>query len=59
MLTGTCLVLRRASPPLLPCEAFVEKSQDFRDIELDILEIKIFLIVLLHFKQIIELQVKF
>lgn len=44
---------------LLPCETLIEKSQYFGNIELDILQIKVLLAVLLHLKQVVELQIKF
>jgi hypothetical protein len=46
-------------PPFLSREAFIQKSQNLWYIELDVFEIKIFLVILLHLEQIIELQVKF
>jgi hypothetical protein len=47
-----------ALPSLLSCEALVEEDEDFRDIELDVLEIKVFLVVLLHLEQIVELEIQ-
>jgi hypothetical protein len=44
-------------PSLLPCEALVKKNQDLRNVELDVFEIKVFLVVLLHLEQIVELQI--
>jgi hypothetical protein len=40
-------------PSLLSREALVEKNKDFRHVELDVFEVKVFLVVLLHLKQII------
>lgn len=45
-------------PPFLSCEALIKKSENFWYIELDIFQVEIFLIVLLHFKQIVKLEVK-
>lgn len=47
------------SPTLLPGEALVQEGQHFSHVELNVLEIEIFLLVFLHHKQIIELQVEF
>lgn len=46
-------------PPLLSSEPLVEQGQDLGDVELDIFEIEGLLVVLLHFEQIIELEVEF
>ena len=46
-------------PSFLSGEALVEQSQDLGYIELDIFEVEVLLIVLLHFQQVIELQVEF
>lgn len=47
------------SPSFLACEALVEEREDFWDVELDIFEIEGFLIVLLHFEEIVEFEVEF
>ena len=44
-------------PPLLPRKPLVQQRQDLWNIELDIFKIKRFLAVLLHLKQVIELEV--
>lgn len=43
----------------LPCEAFVEKSQDFRYIKLNVFQFEFVLSIFLHFEQIIEFQIEF
>lgn len=45
-------------PPLLPGESLVEKRKDLGDVELDILQIQVILVVLLHFQKVIELEVE-
>jgi len=45
-------------PPLLPGKAFVEESQDLRDVELDVFKVEIILVVLLHFQKVIKLEIK-
>lgn len=45
-------------PSLLPREPLVEQCEYFRHVELDIFEIKVVLVVLLHLKQIVKLEVK-
>lgn len=43
----------------LPCKPLIEKSQYLGNVELDVLQIKVFLAVFLHLEQVIKLQVKF
>ena len=45
-------------PTLLPCESFVQQRQHLGDVELDILEIEILEVILLHLQQVIEFQVQ-
>jgi hypothetical protein len=45
-------------PPLLSREAFVEQSEDFWDVELDIFQVQVFLVVLLHLEEIVEFEIK-
>lgn len=45
-------------PTLLSCESLVQEGKDLGDVELDILQIQIILIVLLHLEQIVQLEVK-
>lgn len=45
-------------PSLLPREPLVEECEYFRHVELDIFKIKVVLVVLLHLKQIVKLEVK-
>ena len=45
-------------PAFFPCESFVQKSKDFCDIELNIFKVKIVLVVLLHLKEVVKLQIK-
>jgi hypothetical protein len=47
------------SPRLLSCKAFVEQVEDFCDVELDVFEVEVFLIVFLHLKKIVQLEVEF
>lgn len=44
-------------PALLPGESAVEKVQDLGHVELHVLKVQVFLIVLLHLKEIVELEV--
>ena len=37
-------------PALLASETFVEKVENFRDVELHVLEVEVLLVVLLHFE---------
>ena len=46
-------------PALLPREAFVQQRQDLWHVELDIFQVQVILIVLLHLKQIIKLEIQF
>lgn len=46
-------------PALLSRKALVEQGQDFRNIELHIFKVKVFLIVFLHLQEIVKLQVEF
>lgn len=45
-------------PPLLPCEPLVQQRKHFRDVELDVLQVKVFLVVLLHLEQVVQFEVK-
>ena len=49
----------RRSPSFLACEALVKEREDFGHVKLDIFEVEGFLIVLLHFEEIVELEVEF
>lgn len=44
-------------PSLFACESLVQKCKDFRDVELHVFQIKIILVVFLHLKQVVELEV--
>lgn len=46
-------------PALLPREALVQQCQHLWHVELDIFQVKVILIVLLHLKQIIKLEIQF
>ena len=48
----------RGLPALLPCEAFVQQCQHLGDVELDVFEIQIVLVILLHLEQVVELQIE-
>jgi hypothetical protein len=58
MIAETGLVVHRL-PALLPSESLVEKSKNLGNVELDILQVKVILVVLLHLKQIIQFQIQF
>lgn len=45
-------------PALLPSEPLVQKGKNFRYVELDILEVQLVLSVLLHFQEIVELEIE-
>lgn len=45
-------------PPFLPREPLVEERQYLRHVKLDVLEVQVVLVVLLHFKEVIQLQVE-
>lgn len=46
-------------PALLPCKPLVEQCKNFGHVELDVFEIQVVLVVFLHFKEVVQLQVKF
>lgn len=48
----------RLLPSLLSSKTLVEQGKNFGDVELDVLQIKVILAVLLHLEQVIELEVK-
>jgi len=52
------LKLFTSSPSLLSCEPLVEQGEDFRDVESDVLKIQVLLSLLLHLKQIVELEIE-
>lgn len=52
-------IIGRNLPPLLPSKSLVEQCKDFGDVELDVFEIQLVLVIFLHLKQIIELEVQF
>lgn len=45
-------------PALLPCKPLIKKREHSRNVKLDILEIEIFKVVLLHLQQIVKLEVQ-
>ena len=45
-------------PAFLPCKSLVEKCKHLRHVKLDILEIQILLIILLHLEQIVKFEVE-
>jgi len=59
IVAGTGLGAAKPLPALLSCKPFIQKRQYLRDIELDILQIKIFEVVLLHLKEIIKFEIEF
>ena len=48
----------RSSPAPLSRKALVEQREDFCHIELDVLQVQIFLTLLLHFEQVVEFQIQ-
>lgn len=46
-------------PTLLSRKTSVEQPQYFRNVELDVFEIEIFLVVFLHLEQVVQLQIQF
>jgi hypothetical protein len=52
-------IIGRNLPPLLPSKSLVEQRKDFGDVKLNVFEIQLVLVILLHLKQIIELEVEF
>lgn len=58
--SNTIHVVTKSLTPtsLLPCEAFVEQGEYFRNIKLDVFEIEIVLPVLLHLQQVIKLEIQ-
>jgi hypothetical protein len=46
------------SPASLPREALVEQCEDFRHIELHVLQVQILLAFFLHLEQIVQLQIQ-
>lgn len=45
-------------PVLLPCKSLVEQGQDFWHIELNVFKIQFIMVVLLHFQEIVQLEIK-
>lgn len=50
--------LQCCSPPLFAGKPFVEQVEHFGNVELDVFEVKVLLVVLLHLEKIVEFQVK-
>lgn len=46
-------------PAFLPGEPLVEKGEHLRHVELNILQVQLFLIVLLHLQEIVKLKIEF
>lgn len=46
-------------PAFLSRKALVEQSKDFRNVELHVFQVEIFLIIFLHLQKIVKLQVQF
>lgn len=60
-LPGVCVLIFgsfRSSPASLSRETLVEQREDFRHIELDVLQVQVFLALLLHLEQIVEFQIQ-
>ena len=45
-------------PPLLSCKSFVQECKHLGDVELDILQIEVLKVVLLHLQEIVQLEIK-
>lgn len=45
-------------PPLLACKSFVQKGEHLGDIELDVFQVKVLQVVLLHLEKVVKLEVK-
>ena len=50
---------RRGLPAFLAGEALVEEVQDLGHVELDVLEVEVLLVILLHLEQVVELEIEF
>jgi hypothetical protein len=48
----------RSSPASLSRETLVEQRKDFRHVELNVLQVQVFLALLLHLQQVVELQIQ-
>lgn len=46
------------SPALLSGKALVEQGQDLGDVELNVFQVQVVQVVLLHLQQVVELQIK-
>lgn len=59
---GTCVKCawhrRVVLPPLLAGESLVEKGEHLGHVELDVFEVELVLVVLLHLEQVVELEVQ-
>lgn len=47
------------SPSLLPSKPLVEQCKDLGDIKLNVFQVQFVLVILLHLKQIIKLEIEF
>ena len=47
------------SPPPLSREPLVQEGEDFADVELHVLEIEVLLVIFLHLKEIVKLEIQF
>ncbi len=45
-------------PPFLPRKALVEQCQDLGNVELDVFQIQVVLVVLLHLQEVVELEIE-
>lgn len=56
-----CIACRKEMflPSLLSCEALVQEDEHLAHVELYVFEIKVLLVVLLHFEQVVQLEVQF
>lgn len=52
-------IIGRNLPALLPSKSLIEQCKDFGDVKLNVFEIQLVLVIFLHLKQIIELEVEF
>lgn len=46
-------------PTFLPSKPLIKQRKHLRDIELDVFKIEIFLVIFLHLKEIVELEIEF
>ncbi len=45
-------------PPFFPCKPLIEQRKDLGNVEMDIFQIQGLLVILLHFQQIVKLEIQ-